>query len=167
MSCKFYYWNGGTFGDYHCAKSDSRVASDWYYKYCRDYSYDDCPVYKGYMQRPADTNGGSGGCYLTSACVEARGLADDCRELTVLRRFRDGWLKEQPCGGCDVEEYYCTAPAIVEAIRKLPNAAEVFDAIYRELVRPCVALIDGGDNAGAYRAYKDYTRKLREKYLEG
>jgi len=28
------------------------------------------------------------GCYLTTACVDAKNLADDCRELTILRKFK-------------------------------------------------------------------------------
>ena len=33
------------------------------------------------------TGTSSGGCYLTSACVESKNLPDNCHELTVLRQF--------------------------------------------------------------------------------
>lgn len=155
MSCSYYTFRQG---DYYCAKKQDYVNSDVYYKYCRNYDYSACPIYKG---------DSSSGCYLTSACVEAQGLADDCRELTVLRTFRDGWLRCREGGEADIAEYYRTAPAIVAAIRKRPNAGEVFDRIYRELVEPCVRLIDGGDREGAWRVYKAYTLNLREIYLEG
>lgn len=40
----------------------------------------------------------NGGCYLTTACVAARGLPDTCTELQTLRAFRDGVLARQPGG---------------------------------------------------------------------
>ena len=154
MSCSYYTFRQG---DYYCAKKQGYVNSDVYYKYCRNYDYDDCPIYKG----------DSTGCYLTSACVEARGLADDCRELTVLRRFRDGWLSRQEGGAADIQEYYRTAPAIVAAIHRREDAPAIWERLYQELVAPCVRLIDGGDLEGAYRTYKAYTLHLKEAYLEG
>ena len=152
MSCPYYWWN------YHfaCRKTGKDVNEDTYYKYCRDYSYGDCPIYKG---------NDSSGCFLTSACIEARGLSDDCHELTVLRAFRDGYMRTTPTGTSDICEYYHTAPAIVEKIKTLPNAAEIFDQIYSELVLPCVQLIEVGSNEDAYAKYKNYTKALQAQYL--
>ena len=104
MSCPFYWYNH----HYACRKSGKDVNEDTYDKYCRNYDYDDCPIYKG---------NDSGGCFLTSACTEARGLPDDCHELTVLRSFRDGYLRSQPEGEAEIAEYYAVAPKIVDAIR--------------------------------------------------
>ena len=92
MSCPFYWYNH----HYACRKSGKDVNEDTYDKYCRNYDYDDCPIYKG---------NDSGGCFLTSACTEARGLPDDCHELTVLRSFRDGYLRSQPEGEAEIAEY--------------------------------------------------------------
>ena len=50
---------------------------------------------------------GTEGCYLTSACVTARGLSDQCEELQALRSFRDGYLSEQPGGPAEIEQYLC------------------------------------------------------------
>ena len=80
MSCSYYTFRQG---DYYCTKKSDYVNEDVYYKYCRNWDYSDCPVYKG------DT---SGGCYLTSACMYSKGLPDDCYELETLRNFRDTWL---------------------------------------------------------------------------
>lgn len=153
MSCPYYWYN---YNSYACRKSGKDVNEDIYYKYCRNYDYDDCPIYKG---------NDSSGCFLTSACVEARGLADDCRELTVLRAFRDSYMRTTSTGASDICEYYHTAPAIVEKIKSLPNATEIFDRIYQELVLPCVALIDCGKNQEAYDAYRGYVKKLQKMYL--
>ncbi len=152
MSCPYYWWD-----TYHaCRKTGKDVNEDIYWKYCRNYDYSDCPIYK---QKD------SGGCYLTSACVEAKGLPDDCRELTVLRNFRDGYMRTTSTGTADICEYYHTAPVIVEKIKSLPNAKEIFDRLYSELVIPCVEMIESGKNEEAYTAYKNYTKKLQIQYL--
>ena len=153
MSCPYYYYN---YNSYACRKINKDVNEDTYYKYCRTYSYDSCPIYKG-----NDTSG----CFLTSACVEAKGLADDCRELTILREFRDSYLKSTPEGASDICEYYHTAPAIVEKIKDKSDAKETFARIYEELVLPCVTLIEAGKLTEAHSAYKEYTRRLQKQYL--
>lgn len=158
MSCDFYYYDHG----YCCSikretSGDSSVNSDTYYGYCRSYSYEDCPIYK----RKKDS---SGGCYLTSACVEAKGLADDCRELSTLRRFRDGYLTNAEGGKAEIDEYYRIAPVIVNHIKERPNALAIFDKIYMELVLPCVEMIDAGENERAHQLYREYTMGLKALY---
>lgn len=152
MSCPYYWYNH----HYACRKTGKDVNEDTYYKYCRNYDYGDCPIYKG---------NNTSGCFLTSACVEAKGLPDDCHELTVLRSFRDGYMRATSAGVADICEYYHIAPAIVEKIKALPNAKEIFDRIYLELVLPCVEMIESGKNEEAYAAYKNYTRKLQAQYI--
>ena len=153
MSCPYYHWNN----HYACRKTGKDVNEDTYYKYCRNYDYDDCPIYKG--------NDSGGGCFLTSACVEARGLADDCHELTTLRAFRDGYMKTTQTGAADICRYYHSAPAIVEKIRQSENANAVFEKIYNELVMPCVRLIENARNEEAYDLYRSYVLKLEKQYL--
>ena len=152
MSCPYYWYNN----HYACRKSEKDVNEDIYYKYCRDYDYSDCPIYKGQD---------SSGCFLTSACVEAKGLPDDCRELTVLRRFREGYLRSLPGGQEEIAEYYFIAPQIVEEIRKRADAKAVFDSIYEKLVKPCVEMIDRGENENAHTLYRSTVQQLRLEYL--
>ncbi len=152
MSCKYYTFKDG---DYHCMKRGEDVSDDMYYKYCRNYDYDDCPYYK---------NDSSGGCYLTSACVTAKGLPDDCYELQTLRNYRDTWLKNTENGKDVVEEYYRIAPKIVAAIDKLPTSREIYDTLYIEMVKPCVELIEQEEYEKALELYRDTTLRLKEKY---
>lgn len=51
------------------------------------------------------------GCFFTTACVEARGLPDDCEALETLRAFRDACLANRPDGREAIAEYYRMAPA--------------------------------------------------------
>lgn len=157
--CRFYYYDHG----YSCAlkrekEGNSSIDSDTVHRYCWGYHYEECPQYIA-------KNSSGGGCYLTSACVEAKGLTDDCKELTVLRNFRDTYMKNTAEGCTDICEYYHTAPVIVEEIKKLPNSMEIFENIYNELVVPCVKLIENGELEKAYLHYKDYVILMKNKYL--
>lgn len=170
MSCKYYHWDHG----YACVKLGKNVDEDTYYYYCRDYDYGDCDIYKGTgTQGWKGRNSGSGdsgssggsGCFLTSACVHAMNLPDDCHELSTLRRYRDTYLRNCEGGMCDIHEYYAIAPRIVEKIDESEDAPGVWKKLYDELVVPCVRLIEAGENEGARRLYKTYTLGLKLRYL--
>lgn len=156
--CKYYYYDNG----YSCAlkrekEGNSSIDSDIVHRYCWGYHYEDCPRYK-------NRDSSSGPCFLTSACVEAKGLPDDCRELTVLRSYRDNYMCSFPAGVNDIKEYYRYAPTIVSKVKALPNSKELFNRIYEELVVPCVKLIEAGKEYEAYFKYKNYTNHLLELY---
>lgn len=152
MSCPYYWYNQ----HFACRKTGKDVNEDTYYKYCRNYDYSDCPIYKGQD---------SSGCFLTSACVEAKGLPDDCSELSVLRHFRDSYLAGIEEGKAEICEYYHVAPTIVSNIRKLPDSLKIFEKIYEELVLPCVKMINEGRNEDAHTLYRAYTFLLKEQYI--
>ena len=61
-----------------------------------------------------DTNAEAGTCFLTTACVEAENLSDDCYELNTLRNFRDSYVRGLPEGDAIISEYYDIAPKIIE-----------------------------------------------------
>lgn len=152
MSCPFYWWNS----HYACRKSGKDVNEDTYYKYCRNYDYDDCPIYKGQD---------SGGCFLTSACVEAMCLPDDCYELTTLRKFRDGYLAQLDSGPCEIKHYYHVAPLIVANIKSDAGSISIFKRIYHELVIPCIRHIENSNYVEAHALYKQYVLNLESQFL--
>jgi hypothetical protein len=102
-------------------------------------------------------------CYLTSACVDALGLPDDCAELTALRRFRDGYLGDHPRGAALIREYYRDAPAIVAGIGRRAEAPRVYAAIYR-VVCACVSAIEDGQPETALALYEKMVIVLRDAY---
>lgn len=153
MGCPYYVWKS----DYFCLKKDTEINEDLYSRYCKKYEYTDCPIYR--YEEP-----GGKGCYLTSACVEAKGLLDDCIELTTLRRFRDTWLNAQPGGKIEIEIYYNTAPRILSAIQKREDNLIVLEQIYQDLVLPCVQLIQENKMDEAWKRYRAITEMLIVKY---
>ena len=115
-------------------------------------------------KKGADTKKSNDGCYLTTACVESRGLLDDCGELETLRTFRDTYLANRPNGKEEIAAYYRMAPGIVSAINALENRETIWNQVYAELVEPCVALIHDRQEDSAYRLYKEYSLMLQNRY---
>lgn len=152
MSCSYYTFRQN---DFYCTKKGDYVNSDTYYKYCRNYDYDDCPIYK---------SDSSGGCYLTSACMYSKGLEDNCHELTTLRKFRDSWLKNSENGKDLIDTYYLIAPKIVSEINKTKDSKSVYEMIYDKMVKPCVELIENNKFDEALDLYKSVTLELKTIY---
>lgn len=116
--------------------------------------------------RYGDTSGyvkeDTSGCFLTSACVAYKGLPDDCEELTVLRQYRDYYLRGFKEGQNDVERYYQIAPVVVKAIEALPSSER--SACYEHIfcvVSQCVSEIKHGSLGDAHSRYKDLVLTLR------
>ena len=88
-----------------------------------------------------------------------------CGSLTVLRGFRDNYLRSLSEGQDEIAEYYFVAPQIVTEIKSRADAGSVLNAIYEKCVLPCVGMIECGDNEGAHRLYRETVSRLRLEYL--
>lgn len=107
----------------------------------------------------------SNGCYITTACVEHKGLSDDCDELTTMRLFRDSVIETDPVFRQKVLEYYEYAPRIVDAIEHSDDKDSVLDDLYDKMISPCVSLYKQGKTTEARDLYVAYYDKMKEKYL--
>lgn len=98
----------------------------------------------------------SGGCFLTTACCEHKGLSDDCELLQTLRKFRDEFVSKEL-----VEEYYKIAPAIVEKIKKDEFKDSWLDYVY-DIAKTCEYLIHTKQNETAVNLYKAMVSTLKK-----
>jgi hypothetical protein len=105
------------------------------------------------------------GCFITTACVEAKGLPDDCEELTILRQFRDDYMSAVENGSEMIDEYYAIAPEIVNRISALPNGEQIFVNLYDKVAKS-VHLVKAGQNEEALQNYISIVRELKKQYLE-
>lgn len=110
-------------------------------------------------------NSSEGGCYLTTACINSKGLPDNCLELTVLRRFRDKILMRQSFSKKAVNEYYKLAPEIVNSINHRGNNLEIWSDVYKD-IRIAVHLALTRDFDGAFKHYKEMTQKYKKQLLK-
>lgn len=111
----------------------------------------------------SDKNSGSGGCYLTSACMKyfQENFDDNCYELTVLRWFRDNFVSKE-----DIEHYYEVAPIIVESINNEEKSDIIYNYIYDNIVDYCVVQIEQGNYDKAYSRYKSSVLTLEEQFAK-
>lgn len=106
-------------------------------------------------------------CFITSACLEARGLAGDCEELTLVRALRDDYVRALPEGPELIAEYYRNAPGIVRAMEALPEKERLatYSWVWREGIEPAVALIREGSNAEALSLYRALCVELGDRLV--
>ena len=122
---------------------------------------DEHPLRAGHPVAPvAESND----CFITTACTAAQGLADDCAELTVLRQYRDGYLRHRPDGPALIEQYYRIAPVILTAIKAEQEAPAILAGLYDQITQ-CVALVVRGENEATLEAYRAMVNALGRNYL--
>lgn len=103
------------------------------------------------------------GCFITTACCEVLGLADDCFELNALRHYRDRVLATKPGGKDDIALYYRVAPAILERLPEQQRPRRLL-SIYARFILPCAIAARLGCNALAYRRYARMMRELTREF---
>lgn len=108
--------------------------------------------------------GGPGQCFVTTACCGMVGLADDCFELTALRRFRDRVLAGLPGGRDDIAAYYRLAPAILAEMARRGDERRLL-GYYFSHVLPSALLAHAGANWLTHRLYRDMMRRLTRRYI--
>jgi hypothetical protein len=99
-------------------------------------------------------------CFITTAICTIQGKPDDCAELTVLRQYRDSWLKSNHPE--DIQEYYAVAPAIVQAIQKREDSAVIWNELYRHYLVPAIEAIENGNAALAHTVYRNMVNTAKE-----
>jgi len=129
-----------------------------------------CKLYNRYVKKndtcanyTARPSGGSG-CFLTSACVNYIGKEDDCEELTLLRNFRDNYMRATEEGKALVDEYYNVAPNIVEGIESSKDKDKHYQYIY-SVVEKCVQLIREGKNEETLNEYRTMVLTLKNQFM--
>lgn len=112
-----------------------------------------------------DAGSSGGGCFITTACVEAHGLSDECKELQILRRYRDELVKQDEKFREKVLEYYRKAPLIIQEIDKSSEKDRIYDDLYHDMICPCVKCLEEKKIDSAKKIYLEYYEVLVNKYL--
>ncbi len=106
-----------------------------------------------------------GSCYITTAVCESLQKPDDCHELEMFRKFRDGWLAQQPDGFRLIQEYYAIAPIIVENIDAHNDARAIYLSIWDEYLTPCLAMIENRRFGECKETYQKMVYRLKKQFI--
>lgn len=117
-----------------------------------------------YADEDNNTSSSSDGCFITTAVCGSLNKPDDCEELTILRSYRDNWLRKQPGGEEIVQEYYRIAPTIVSNIDKEDNHSSVYLDLLHNSIQPCIEDIKKGDYEKCKERYMDMVLNLKKKF---
>lgn len=127
MSCDFYKWNGSSWtGDYWCKKENKRVNSDTYRKYCRDYNYNECPIY----------GKSSSGCFITTICCNILNMKDNDKFLNDFRSFRDNILQKNSKYYDTLKIYDTVGPIVADKINNDKDKEILAQGLYENALKP-------------------------------
>ena len=112
---------------------------------------------------PLGSHGGGKKCFITTACCEVVGLADDCFELATLRRFRDRVLVRTGEGRRDIRLYYALAPSVLDEMRRRGETRRLLH-LYFSHILPCAIGAKLGLVALPRRHYRDMMQRLVRRY---
>lgn len=104
-------------------------------------------------------------CFLTSACVHHKGLADDCMELTQLRHLRETYMRHDKVFQPLLDEYQVIAPKMLQKINRAANKEEVLDCIYHQLIQPSLSHIQSNEPLKAIEHYYQFVTLMKKEYL--
>lgn len=107
-----------------------------------------------------------GGCYITTAVCKSFGKADNCYELQTFRKFRDEWLIAQSNGKVLIDEYYHTAPIIVEKIDAKEDARKIYEQIWEKYLKNCLEYIENEQFEECRDLYIEMVNTMKSKYFE-
>ncbi len=104
-------------------------------------------------------------CYITTAVCRNLNADDNCYELTLLRGYRDGYMSRLSDGEDLIRSYYDVAPTIVKHIERRPEKEKIYQDIWSGYIRPCIRLIESGENEACLALYGRMVKDLKEQYF--
>lgn len=106
---------------------------------------------------------GGGMCVLATACMKYKKLSDNCKELQILRKFRDDVLSKTKDGEKLIREYYRIVNHIVSEIEE-NERYDLYEKIYKD-IEEAVKYIEVKDYNMAIKKYYEIIEPLKEEYL--
>lgn len=130
------------------------------------YIWSDGETYDGEFKDGEIQNNKSGsGCYITTATCESLGKSDECYELNLFRKFRDNWLANMIDGRQLIDEYYQTAPFIVERINSMNDKNSIYKVIWEKYLQPCLEFLETYRYKECKTLYIKMINELRKEYF--
>ena len=123
------------------------------------------PYAKKELEKLNNNNTSNSSCYITTAVCTSFGKPDDCYELQAFRGFRDDWLKKQADGESLIQEYYETAPQIIEKIDLRADSATIYQHIWEIYLSKCLSFIETKEFERCKQQYICMVEDMRHKYI--
>ena len=99
------------------------------------------------------------------ACIQSKGLPDNCKELKLLRIFRDQYVCNLKDGDAIIDNYYHISPIIVKKIKEQQNSKEIFKSLFAH-IQEAVVLIEQKKLEEAFQHYSNMVTRLKCIYID-
>lgn len=104
-------------------------------------------------------------CFVTTAVCRGLHKPQDCRELILMKRYRDEYLSEQAEGESLIREYYDIAPTILKRIAKGVSPEEKYLYLWDNYISKCARFIENNENERCRQLYEAMMMELKEEYM--
>ena len=103
-------------------------------------------------------------CFVTTAVCQGLKKPQDCRELTLMKRYRDEYLLHIEEGDTLIREYYDIAPTIVKRIAREASPGEKYLYLWDTYISKCVSFVENNENEKCRNLYEAMIEELKEEY---
>ncbi len=104
-------------------------------------------------------------CYITTAVCKGLHKPQNCKELCLMKQYRDEYLMQTDEGKEIVSKYYDIAPTIVKRMEKESTAEEKYRYLWEHYLKFCVALIEAGEMEACREKYNEMVEELKKQYV--
>jgi hypothetical protein len=104
-------------------------------------------------------------CFVTTAVCRGLQKPQDCKEIKLMKQFRDGYFSESTEGKQLIQEYYDIAPTIVKRISKEADPEEKYLYLWDTYIKRCVDYIENDRNEQCGCLYESMMSELKEEYM--
>lgn len=104
-------------------------------------------------------------CFVTTAVCLGLNKSQDCREIALMKRYRDEYLSGSEDGKAAIRAYYDIAPTIVKRIAREVSSEEKYLYLWQNYISKCVAYVESGENESCRQLYETMMSELKEEYM--
>lgn len=104
-------------------------------------------------------------CFVTTAVCCGLHKPQDCREIELMKRYRDEYLFRQDDGQEIIREYYDIAPTIVKRIAREATPEEKYLYLWEHYISKCVAHVENHENERCRQLYEMMMSELKTEYM--
>lgn len=104
-------------------------------------------------------------CFVTTAVCCGLHKPQDCREIELMKRYRDEYLFIQQDGEALIKEYYDIAPTIVKRIAQGASPEEKYLYLWEHYISRCISFVENHENERCRQLYEAMMSELRAEYM--
>lgn len=104
-------------------------------------------------------------CFVTTAVCCGLHRPQDCKEIQLMKQYRDEYLFRQEDGQALIREYYDIAPTIVKRIAREAVPEEKYLYLWNHYISKCVTYVEQQENERCRRLYEMMMSELKQEYM--